>query len=213
MRNLQSHTFSMMISFITLFAYQETDAALGTRQKTRLKRPNVNLGSDQRDFIDNSDPNEDGYRNENQNNRLIEYIRINAHPYRRPVRHRRDRLEVHIRASLYQVVDLDQRNNLATLSAYFDAWWTDFFITWNASEFDGITHTFVPLKWIWKPEFYLYHSIQGKTPDYDPGAMAEVHSDGKIRLFVPITSRSLCPINVKYFPYDQQNCTFLVRFV
>lgn len=50
-------------------------AALGTRQKTRLKRPNVNLGSDQRDFVDNSDPNEDGYRNENQNNRLIEYIR------------------------------------------------------------------------------------------------------------------------------------------
>lgn len=29
----------------------------------------------------------------------------------------------------------DQRNNLATLSAYFDAWWSDEFIGWNATEY------------------------------------------------------------------------------
>nr|CAD2142969.1 unnamed protein product [Meloidogyne enterolobii] len=42
--------------------------------------------------------------------------------------------------------------------------------------------------------------------------MAQLHYDGQVRLFVPITSRALCPINVKHFPYDMQNCTFLVCF-
>uniref|UniRef100_A0A915CX02 Neurotransmitter-gated ion-channel ligand-binding domain-containing protein n=1 Tax=Ditylenchus dipsaci TaxID=166011 RepID=A0A915CX02_9BILA len=143
------------------------------------------------------------------NSQLSNFIKARAKPYRRPVLHGDDLIEVHVRASLYQIVDLDQRNNLATLSAYFDVWWMDAFIPWNISDFDGITHTFVPVKWIWKPEFYLYHSIQGRTPEYDSSAMVEVRHDGMIRLFVPLTSRALCPINVKYFPYDTQNCSFL----
>lgn len=69
-----------------------------------------------------------------------------------------DCVEVHMRASLYQIVDLDQRNNLATLTAYFDVWWSDPFIAWNVSDFSGITKQFVPIRWLWRPEFYLYHS-------------------------------------------------------
>ncbi|KAL3098955.1 hypothetical protein niasHS_000943 [Heterodera schachtii] len=146
------------------------------------------------------------------NSRLTLRIRSKARPYRRPVKHSNDLIEVHVRSSLYQIVDLDQRNNLATLSAYFDVHWMDPFLAWNSSEFDGITTTFVPLRWVWRPEFYLYHSIQSRTPDFDSAAMVEVRSDGTVRLFVPITSRALCPINVKYFPYDTQNCTFLVGY-
>jgi hypothetical protein len=44
--------------------------------------------------------------------------------------------------------------------------------------------------------FFLY-SIQGKTPDYDASAMVEVQNTGMVRLFVPITTRALCPINGK----------------
>uniref|UniRef100_A0A914GX95 Neurotransmitter-gated ion-channel ligand-binding domain-containing protein n=1 Tax=Globodera rostochiensis TaxID=31243 RepID=A0A914GX95_GLORO len=146
------------------------------------------------------------------NSRLTLRIRSKARPYRRPVKHSNDPIEVHVRSSLYQIVDLDQRNNLATLAAYFDVCWLDVFLPWNSSEFDGITTTFVPLRWVWRPEFYLYHSIQSRTPDFDSAAMVEVRSDGTVRLFVPITSRALCPINVKYFPYDTQNCTFLTQF-
>lgn len=40
-----------------------------------------------------------------------------------------------------------------------------------------------------------FFSIQGRTPDYDNEAAAEVRSNGRIRMFIPITSRALCPIN------------------
>ncbi|VDM71225.1 unnamed protein product [Strongylus vulgaris] len=53
----------------------------------------------------------------------------------------------------------DQKNNLATVSAYFDVWWKDEFLAWNTTDYDGISKVFVPMKWIWKPEFYMYHRL------------------------------------------------------
>ncbi|CAJ0560276.1 unnamed protein product, partial [Mesorhabditis spiculigera] len=110
-------------------------------------------------------------------------------------------VEVHVRADLYQIVDLDQRSNLATISAYIDAWWIDEYIGWNETDFGTLTKIFIPIRWLWKPEFYMYHSVQGRTPDYASDATAEVRNDGRVRIFVPITARSLCPVNVKMMPY------------
>ncbi|VDO21560.1 unnamed protein product [Haemonchus placei] len=106
----------------------------------------------------------------------------------------------------------DQRNNLATVSAYFDVWWLDEFLIWNATEYAGITKIFVPMKWIWKPEFYMYHSVYGRVPEYAPDAPAEIRSDGRVRMFVSISSKSFCPINFKRFPFDSQTCSFSVCF-
>ncbi|PIO56015.1 hypothetical protein TELCIR_22593, partial [Teladorsagia circumcincta] len=75
----------------------------------------------------------------------------------------------------------DQRNNLATVSAYFDVWWLDEFLVWNATEYGGIEKVFVPMKWIWKPEFYMYHSVYGRVPEYAPDAPAEIRADGRVR--------------------------------
>lgn len=41
----------------------------------------------------------------------------------RPVQRPGDKLKVYVSSALYQIVDLNQRNNLATISAYFDVVW------------------------------------------------------------------------------------------
>ncbi|VDM63104.1 unnamed protein product [Angiostrongylus costaricensis] len=144
--------------------------------------------------------------------RLASWIQLNARPFL-PVRQPRTTLNVHVSAGLYQIVDLDQRNNLATVSAYFDVWWLDEYLVWNATEYDGLAKIFVPMKWIWKPEFYMYHSVYGRVPDYAPDAPAQIQADGRVRMFVSISSKSFCPINFKRFPFDSQTCSFSVRFI
>ncbi|PIO62210.1 hypothetical protein TELCIR_16243, partial [Teladorsagia circumcincta] len=84
-------------------------------------------------------------------------------------------------AQIHENFKQDQRNNLATVSAYFDVWWLDEFLVWNATEYGGIEKVFVPMKWIWKPEFYMYHSVYGRVPEYAPDAPAEIRADGRVR--------------------------------
>ncbi|PIC37101.1 hypothetical protein B9Z55_015853 [Caenorhabditis nigoni] len=139
--------------------------------------------------------------------RLAAWIRSHAR-HHIPLKHPHTRIDVFISAGLYQIVDLDQRNNLATVSAYFDVHWQDDFIKWKPEIFGGIERIFVPIKWIWKPEFYMYHSVYGRVPDYAPDASAEIHYNGRVRMFVSIASKSFCPINFKRFPFDSQTCSF-----
>lgn len=133
-----------------------------SKHKARLKP--VELANKQSEDLNSAGIHSTGHDEngleqfDDPNSKLLDYVRRRVRPYRRPVLHSNDTVEVHVRASLYQIVDLDQRNNLATLSAYFDVSWFDPFLAWNASDFHGITTTFIPLRWIWKPEFYLYHS-------------------------------------------------------
>ncbi|VDK61557.1 unnamed protein product [Onchocerca ochengi] len=140
--------------------------------------------------------------------RLLNQIKTAALPFQRPILNLHTPTEIHVRAALYQIFDLDQRNNIPTISGYFHVWWIDPSLRWNASEFNNITRTFIPSKWFWKPELYLYHSIQGRILDYAPDAVAEINISGRLRLFIPITARVLCSRNIKYFPFDMQNCTF-----
>uniref|UniRef100_A0A0R3S5E5 Neur_chan_LBD domain-containing protein n=1 Tax=Elaeophora elaphi TaxID=1147741 RepID=A0A0R3S5E5_9BILA len=142
--------------------------------------------------------------------RLLNQLKTIARPFQRPVLNFHTPTEIHVRAALHQIFDLDYRNNIATVSGYFYVWWIDPSLRWNASEFNNITRTFIPSKWFWKPELYLYHSMQSKVLEYAPDAVAEINVNGRLRLFIPITARALCPINVKYFPFDIQNCTFAV---
>ncbi|CAB3406794.1 unnamed protein product [Caenorhabditis bovis] len=141
--------------------------------------------------------------------KLATWIKTHAR-HHIPLKHPRTRMDVFISAGLYQIVDLDQRNNLATVSAFFDVHWYDEFIKWDPKAFGGIARIFVPIKWIWKPEFYMYHSVYGRVPDYAPDASAELHFNGRVRMFVSISSKSFCPINFKRFPFDSQTCSFSV---
>ncbi|CAD6191294.1 unnamed protein product [Caenorhabditis auriculariae] len=141
--------------------------------------------------------------------RLAAWIRSHAR-HHIPLKHPRTHLDVYVSAGLYQIVDLDQKNNLATVSAYFDVYWLDEFLQWSPEDFGGIERIFVPIKWIWKPEFYMYHSVYGRVPDYAPDASAELSASGRVRMFVAISSKSFCPINFKRFPFDSQTCSFSV---
>lgn len=106
--------------------------------------------------------------------------------------------------------------------------WRDSQIHWDPSLYDDIKTVHVPAKQVWIPEFYLYHrysralkstrishvlSVDGSTPLLFPDSTVMVKYTGEIRAFVPFTARALCPINVKYFPFDEQTCRFKVQCI
>lgn len=197
----ENATLSMSILLLVCLAQLSRGFLVKKRPKDIVDVAGQRLRGEHGGDVDHAHVRADPY------GRLASWIQANARPYL-PVRHPRSTLDVHVSAGLYQIVDLDQRNNLATVSAYFDVWWLDEYLLWNATEFGGLAKIFIPMKWIWKPEFYMYHSVYGRVPEYPSDAPAEIRSDGRVRMFVSISSKSFCPINFKRFPFDSQTCSF-----
>ncbi|CAI4228051.1 unnamed protein product [Auanema sp. JU1783] len=169
--------YSFIFSHVTIGFVAQKKVLKPVLSETSKRQTSDDISYDSLSLIPNQGERGDPH------GRLGAWIRVNAR-HHIPIKYPRTRLDVHVSAGLYQIVDLDQRNNLATVSAYFDVWWFDEFLQWNTTQYSGIGRIFVPLKWIWKPEFYMYHSVIGRVPDFPNDASAELRFDGRVRIRV-----------------------------
>ncbi|CAG2238263.1 CHRNA10 [Mytilus edulis] len=85
--------------------------------------------------------------------------------------------------------------------------WNDCRFQWNASHFDGITSLNVPYASVWVPDITLYDSAADEV--MMPGRenyRATINSDGSVSYNFPTVLKSVCRIDVTYFPFDTQVC-------
>jgi hypothetical protein len=96
--------------------------------------------------------------------------------------------------------------------SYFKIW-EDPFLQWDPREFGGLTKVRIPTSSIYTPDIVLFNNADTRT-DEKPDALAILDSDGQILSLPPPTMfRSTCAINIKYFPYDRQNCSLIFGII
>ncbi|VDP07218.1 unnamed protein product [Soboliphyme baturini] len=87
--------------------------------------------------------------------------------------------------------------------------WIDQYLKWNPNKFDGSKEIFFPADSIWKPEIFVFYSSQ-QTSAIESNLNVRINHAGEIRYYAPFSTKSLCPIDVKYFPFDKQHCVINV---
>ncbi|XP_069812428.1 neuronal acetylcholine receptor subunit beta-4 isoform X2 [Dendropsophus ebraccatus] len=97
-----------------------------------------------------------------------------------------------------------------TTNVWLNQEWVDYRLTWNSSEYDGIRKLRIPSKQIWLPDIVLYNNADG-TYEVSLFTNAVVQNNGSIAWLPPAIYKSACKIEVKHFPFDQQNCTLKFR--
>ncbi|ELU06282.1 hypothetical protein CAPTEDRAFT_200491 [Capitella teleta] len=61
--------------------------------------------------------------------------------------------------------------------------WTDYRLTWEPTQFGGVDHIRIPIKYLWKPDIVLYNNAElGQQLDED--AMAIASNDGTV-MWIP----------------------------
>ncbi|VDM13107.1 unnamed protein product [Wuchereria bancrofti] len=107
---------------------------------------------------------------------------------------------------------------------------------WNPNDYDGATEIFLSSNDIWIPEFSLYYSlipdiltnlIDSNERFYKANELhpvthhfnqavkllsnndVRVNYTGNVRYYLPYSTESLCKLDVKFFPFDIQQCTLL----
>ncbi|XP_019381178.1 PREDICTED: neuronal acetylcholine receptor subunit beta-2 [Crocodylus porosus] len=112
--------------------------------------------------------------------------------------------------SLAQLISVHEREQIMTTNVWLTQEWEDYRLTWNPEDFDNMKKVRLPSKHIWLPDVVLYNNADGMY-EVSFYSNAVVSHDGSIFWLPPAIYKSACKIEVKHFPFDQQNCTMKFR--
>ncbi|CAL2035886.1 unnamed protein product [Caenorhabditis brenneri] len=156
----------------------------------------------------------------NDQRRLVEEL-LDPNFYEKTVHPRRDYTRptrVNLSMSLYQILDVDEHMQSIEVNVWMVQHWYDEFLDWNPVDYGMINRTIVPYHQIWIPDTYLYNSEeleQKKTESLmnaqlETGHWNQKNNGAKVQLMFPAIYKLSCRMDVRWFPYDRQNCTFII---
>jgi len=107
--------------------------------------------------------------------------------------------------------DLDS-NGVLTATLWLRLVWSDFRLTWDPEEHEGITSLQISPANLWKPDIALYNK-----QDLDHGILAadprsastnvHIHSNGNILWILPVSHKVLCEgVTYSNWPWGRQTC-------
>jgi len=137
--------------------------------------------------------------------RLYSNLLANYDRLIRPVANSSDRLTVHMRLKLSQVIGVDMRRQILTTNVWVEQEWADYKLSWNPEDYGGVKYLHVPSQDIWLPDIVLYNNADG---NYEVTIMTKaiLTYTGRVKWNPPAIYKSYCGIDVEYFPFDEQEC-------
>ncbi|XP_029436146.1 neuronal acetylcholine receptor subunit beta-2 isoform X2 [Rhinatrema bivittatum] len=144
--------------------------------------------------------------------RLVEHL-LDPSRYNkliRPATNGSELVVVQLMVSLAQLISVHEREQIMTTNVWLTQEWQDYRLTWKPEEFDNMKKVRLPSKHIWLPDVVLYNNADGMY-EVSFYCNAVVSYDGSIFWLPPAIYKSACKIEVKHFPFDQQNCTMKFR--
>ncbi|CAJ0963683.1 unnamed protein product, partial [Mesorhabditis belari] len=135
----------------------------------------------------------------------------------RPKMNHSESMQIHISMSLYQIIEVDEPSQTIKLNVWMIQKWTDEMLMWDPRDYGLINKTILPYSSLWIPDTYLYNSVRmarDETERYMNIQADTLHWEGRngsnMSFLYPAIYTLTCRLNIRYFPYDQQNCTLTI---
>ncbi|KAM4826066.1 neuronal acetylcholine receptor subunit beta-4 [Thomomys bottae] len=119
-------------------------------------------------------------------------------------------ISIKLQLFLAQLISVNERDQVMTTNIWLKQQWTDYRLAWDSAHYEGVKILRIPSKRIWLPDIVLYNNADG-TYEVSVYTNAVVYSNGSIEWLPLAIYKSACKIEVKHFPFDQQNCSLKFR--
>ncbi|CAG5127639.1 unnamed protein product, partial [Candidula unifasciata] len=146
------------------------------------------------------------YADENEY-RLVRDLMSSYDKRIRPSLNHSETLNVTFGLALAQIIDVDEKNQILTTNCWLNQIWTDFSLRWDPAKYGGIKVLRLPYDEVWKPDILLHNYADVSTFVSSISSNLIVSNDGNVTWFSMVIFKSSCSINVRYFPFDAQNCS------
>ncbi|GAV05086.1 hypothetical protein RvY_15267-2 [Ramazzottius varieornatus] len=149
-----------------------------------------------------------GSANEEQA-QLVRDLFRNYNPLLRPVLEENQTVTISFSMSLTLIIYLNERHQVLKTNGYTVLEWHDPQLSWDIGDYGGTTAIRMPVEKVWTPDVVLLTNTDGKFgPSYKSNAV--IYSAGIVNWMPPFIYKSSCQVEVKNFPFDQQEC--VMRF-
>ncbi|XP_052793000.1 neuronal acetylcholine receptor subunit alpha-10-like [Mya arenaria] len=119
-----------------------------------------------------------------------------------------DKVTLNIDLALRQIMELNEREQILTTNVWLRMRWNDCRLQWDPTSYNNLTYVMMTYGDVWTPDVTLYDSAAEEV--MFPGGedyRAYVSSSGDVTYNFPTVTKSICRVNVKYFPFDTQECS------
>ncbi|CEF66727.1 Nicotinic acetylcholine receptor family and Neurotransmitter-gated ion-channel transmembrane domain and Neurotransmitter-gated ion-channel family and Neurotransmitter-gated ion-channel ligand-binding domain and Nicotinic acetylcholine-gated receptor, transmembrane domain-containing protein [Strongyloides ratti] len=108
--------------------------------------------------------------------------------------------------SLTQIIDVDEKNQIITTNGWINQKWNDYKLVWNPRKYDNITKIHIAFDKLWKPDIVLYNNADSEYTKSILSTDLIVDYQGNVTWISTGIFKSSCPLDVRYYPFDSQNC-------
>ncbi|CAI5453210.1 unnamed protein product [Caenorhabditis angaria] len=105
-----------------------------------------------------------------------------------------------------KLIEVSNPEERATFVFDFTASWEDARLSWNSTEYGGISYLYLPITEVWVPEIAIVDCIDIKTLMSDEMKNVLIKSDGKIAFYQSEVVSVVCEMDVYKFPMDKHTC-------
>ncbi|XP_048773869.2 neuronal acetylcholine receptor subunit beta-4-like isoform X1 [Ostrea edulis] len=102
------------------------------------------------------------------------------------------------------VVDVDEKGSSLSQACYLFVGWNDEFLTWNASQYEGIDDFIIDISSIWNPDVSLLGRME--IDQEVKFSRARVQSNGTVNTTFVGQLITHCNTDPSHFPFDYQLC-------
>lgn len=124
----------------------------------------------------------------------------------RPIEKFDDKLYVYMAFSLLSLVDVNEKDQNLVFNARLGLSWSDFLLSWRASNFGNISSFLVRQEDIWLPDIQVANSVVKQTQFGYDELPVRLLNTGDIVWSPTVVLSTGCDIDVTYYPMDTQVC-------
>uniref|UniRef100_A0A914VQF1 Uncharacterized protein n=2 Tax=Plectus sambesii TaxID=2011161 RepID=A0A914VQF1_9BILA len=137
--------------------------------------------------------------------RLYDDLMINYNKLRRPAKSPHEPVTIKLRLRLSQIIDVHEKDQIMTSSVWLKQQWMDTKLAWDPKNYGGVRVLYVPYEMIWVPDIVLYNNADSNY-NITISTKATLHHTGEVIWEPPAIFKSMCQIDVQWFPFDEQRC-------
>lgn len=106
-------------------------------------------------------------------------------------------------------VELNELKHTLLVHAWAQMEWNDPKLKWDAEKYGNIKSLHFAEHEIWQPDLFLYNSATGAAINHYGNTHCLTSNLGKVLWVPPAQFQTLCEINLKYWPFDEQECSLI----